>query len=474
MEERIGEHYATLLQGEGANLATGWARKGITKLLLAPTNAPWVVITLGVTFASFYGAAMLGKETHLEQVRHANLFAAIFFSLSYCFVGMGLGLFEKENRLSRYSVVRLNALAFMAALGIAVVLMVFVFFKNTGRFSLIYGSTAALISNLLFYTAVRKLLKNFPHRYVVLGEQTKITESIAEYLGSSPLGRHYSHMQRIRDFITQHREDNPEQLNEVLDRCHISDLVLTREVEHDSFATKVAMRAMQGGVRVVDEVKFYSELCRRIPIEYLSIPWVLNAGFDSQNPMKNLIKRTFDLILSGILIVLLAPLLVIIAILVKATSPGPVLYRQSRQGRFSKQFTIIKFRTMHVEDGAATTDQNDERITGMGRLLRPLHIDELPQLWNIFLGHMSFVGPRPESFEIVEKVREFVPVFEVRHMIRPGLTGLAQISQGKTDDSKQEIERKLSFDLYYLKNYSLFFDLWIMLRTFFTLARHAW
>ena len=157
-----------------------------------------------------------------------------------------------------------------------------------------------------------------------------------------------------------------------------------------------------------------------------------------------------------------------------------MLFKQTRQGRFSKPFTMIKFRTMRAadvaktEDNAPTTDHNDERVTSIGRLLRPLHLDELPQLWNIFTGHMSFVGPRPESIEIVEKVRQWTPVFEVRHMLRPGLTGLAQISQGKTDDAQDAIQRKLSFDLYYLKNYNILFDLWILLRTAFTLTKRAW
>ena len=155
----------------------------------------------------------------------------------------------------------------------------------------------------------------------------------------------------------------------------------------------------------------------------------------------------------------------LVALLIKASSAGPAFFKQRRQGRFSKPFNIIKFRTMYEQKAVATaTKQGDDRITKIGHVLRPVHLDELPQLWNIFVGQMSFVGPRPEASEILEKVRDLVPLFEVRHMIRPGLTGLAQISQGKTADGKEEIERKLSFDLYYLKNYSIFFDLWIMLR----------
>ena len=204
------------------------------------------------------------------------------------------------------------------------------------------------------------------------------------------------------------------------------------------------MQAMQGGVRVIDEVSFYSELCRRIPIEHLSVPWVASAGFDSQIPMKNLVKRSFDLVASALTLVVLSPVFLLVALLIKASSAGPVFFKQRRQGRFSKPFNIIKFRTMYEQKAVATaTKQGDDRITKIGHVLRPVHLDELPQLWNIFVGQMSFVGPRPEASEILEKVRDLVPLFEVRHMIRPGLTGLAQISQGKTADGKEEIERKL-------------------------------
>jgi lipopolysaccharide/colanic/teichoic acid biosynthesis glycosyltransferase len=106
--------------------------------------------------------------------------------------------------------------------------------------------------------------------------------------------------------------------------------------------------------------------------------------------------------------------------------------------------------------------------------LRPLHLDELPQLWNIFIGDMSFVGPRPAMIDTIKEIRSQIPLFEIRQMIRPGLTGLAQISQGYSLDSKDELYEKLGFDLFYIRHYSLAFDLWIMVRTAFNLAKKAW
>jgi lipopolysaccharide/colanic/teichoic acid biosynthesis glycosyltransferase len=128
----------------------------------------------------------------------------------------------------------------------------------------------------------------------------------------------------------------------------------------------------------------------------------------------------------------------------------------------------------HADREGAATQSLDPRVTPVGAWLRRFHLDELPQLWNILIGDMSFVGPRPEAMEIVQKLRNVVPLFEVRHWVKPGLTGLAQITQGKTLDGSEESARKLSFDLYYIRHSSLAFDLWILLRTAFVLRSRTW
>lgn len=191
--------------------------------------------------------------------------------------------------------------------------------------------------------------------------------------------------------------------------------------------------------------------------------------------MTNIVKRTIDFFGALILIVALSPLLLLIGLAIYVSSPGPALYTQIRQGRYSRPFRMIKFRSMTADhQGHEATRPGDLRVTAIGKLIRPLHFDELPQLLNILLGHMSFVGPRPEALQIVERTRVKLPIFEIRHMVRPGLTGLAQVSQGKTQDGLEEITEKLSFDLYYLRNYGLALDLLIALRTAFVLTRKTW
>jgi exopolysaccharide biosynthesis polyprenyl glycosylphosphotransferase len=168
----------------------------------------------------------------------------------------------------------------------------------------------------------------------------------------------------------------------------------------------------------------------------------------------------------GILLVL--PFLPIVAVLIKLTSPGPVLFRQRRVGERGREFTLIKFRTMcdnaEKETGPVWASENDPRITRLGALLRKIRIDEIPQLFNVLKGDMSFIGPRPERKEFVERLSEKIPYYGKRHFAKPGVTGWAQVKYpyGASDEDALE---KLRYDLYYIKNYSFTLDLIIILET---------
>ena len=156
-----------------------------------------------------------------------------------------------------------------------------------------------------------------------------------------------------------------------------------------------------------------------------------------------------------------------VAVAVRATSPGPAIFRQPRVGLLGMPFTIMKFRTMCKEseaNGAQWATENDSRITPLGKFLRKSRLDELPQLWNILLGQMSFVGPRPEQPTFVRSLRQAIPYYDQRHAVRPGLTGWAQVKY-PYGASVEESEEKLEFDLYYIKRMSVAFDLTIMFET---------
>lgn len=183
------------------------------------------------------------------------------------------------------------------------------------------------------------------------------------------------------------------------------------------------------------------------------------------------IKRSFDLCFSFILgIILLIPMLVI-ALIIKLDSPGPVLFRQERLGKCGRPFTMIKFRSMCVDaekDGPKWADREDKRCTKFGRALRKSRLDELPQLWNILIGNMSFVGPRPERACFYEEFDEYIPEFKHRLQVTPGLTGLAQINGGY----ELKPEEKIVYDMYYIRNRSFRLDLSCMFKTVTLMFTH--
>jgi lipopolysaccharide/colanic/teichoic acid biosynthesis glycosyltransferase len=185
-------------------------------------------------------------------------------------------------------------------------------------------------------------------------------------------------------------------------------------------------------------------------------------------------KRLVDILVSAAAIVLLAPFMAAIAVVIKLSSPGPVLFVQTRQGRFFEPFQMLKFRTMrHDSTDASFTRVGDDRVTAAGRSLRRFHLDELPQLFNILRGEMSLVGPRPEAVEFAQKMDVEIALYELRYLVRPGLTGHAQVKQGYAMDTVLDTREKLAYDLFYLCNYSLRLDLQILLRTLFVLTHGA-
>jgi len=187
-------------------------------------------------------------------------------------------------------------------------------------------------------------------------------------------------------------------------------------------------------------------------------------------------KRVFDVVLSLLALVLLSPLLLVVALLVRLSSPGPVLFRQERMGMDGRTFHILKFRTMRTDAeaaGATMASAGDPRRTPLGAFLRASSLDELPQLLNVFVGDMSLVGPRPERPVFIEEFKQRIPKYHLRHKVKAGITGWAQIHglRGQTS-----IEKRIEFDLYYIENWSLGLDVRILLRTVFGgfLSRHAY
>jgi exopolysaccharide biosynthesis polyprenyl glycosylphosphotransferase len=232
---------------------------------------------------------------------------------------------------------------------------------------------------------------------------------------------------------------------------------------------------LRRGCRVTNEATFYEKATGQILVDEINPHWFLFADLQVHCQRRQALKRAFDIVGAAIGMVVALPLLPIIAALIKLDDGGPVFYTQTRVGRNGRNFTLYKFRTMRV--GAESSKpvwavKNDSRVTRVGRFLRQTRIDELPQLFNILADHMSVVGPRPERPELVVELSEHIPYYNERHLIKPGLTGWAQIGF-RYGSSIEDAKRKLQFDLYYLKHISMELDMMILLRTLGVFLRGA-
>ena len=223
------------------------------------------------------------------------------------------------------------------------------------------------------------------------------------------------------------------------------------------------------GFRIIDLSKFYEYTWRKIPVFHLGAAWFfLSDGFSLvANRFRLRLKRLTDIIFSALLILITWPLLLITALMVKLDGSGAVIYQQIRTGKDGENFTIYKFRSMRQDaetEGAQWAQKNDQRITSVGKLIRLTRLDELPQLWNVLNGDMSFIGPRPERPEFNVELAKAIPYYNLRHIVRPGLTGWAQVLY-PYGASVEDAREKLQYDLFYIKNFTFFMDLQILLKT---------
>jgi sugar transferase (PEP-CTERM system associated) len=222
------------------------------------------------------------------------------------------------------------------------------------------------------------------------------------------------------------------------------------------------------GVTFTHLASVYEKYTGKIAIENLRPSWLIfSDGFQKSN-VQRWAKRTIDIVVASVGLVVALPLMALIAACVKVTSPGPVLYHQPRVGLRGRIFTVHKFRSMRRDaertTGAVWAKKNDERVTEIGRLLRRARLDELPQLWNVLRGDMSIVGPRPERPEFVSDLTRDIPFYGQRHVVRPGVTGWAQV-QYTYGASVEDAMEKLQYDLFYIKNRSIALDLFIIAKT---------
>ncbi|MGE0448709.1 MAG: TIGR03013 family XrtA/PEP-CTERM system glycosyltransferase [Vicinamibacterales bacterium] len=227
------------------------------------------------------------------------------------------------------------------------------------------------------------------------------------------------------------------------------------------------LQAKLSGVRVEDAATTYERLTGKILIDEIKPSWLIFSDGFRASRLTRAIKRVLDLVLAAVGVFAAAPLMLLTAFAVRLESPGPVLYRQERVGEAGRIFTLCKFRSMRADAENGTpiwATDGDQRVTRVGRFIRATRLDELPQLWNVLRGDMSFVGPRPERPFFVEQLAASIPFYMERHAVKPGLTGWAQVKY-RYGSSVEDAMEKLRYDLYYIKHLSIVFDLTIVMDT---------
>lgn len=259
-------------------------------------------------------------------------------------------------------------------------------------------------------------------------------------------------------------------LSDYVTRLNANEVVLALEERRGGIPLDDLLRVRTAGVHVNEITTFLERETGRVDLRSTNPSWLIfSDGFSSGRRLSSIAKRIFDIGASGILLILTMPLILVTAIVIKLESRGPAFYRQTRVGLFGQEFDMLKLRSMHADAEAGGkarwAEKDDPRITRVGRVIRMLRIDELPQVWTVLKGEMSFVGPRPERPSFVAELASKMPYYHERHMVKPGITGWAQINY-PYGASLQDARAKLEYDLYYAKNYSPFLDLVILLQTF--------
>jgi sugar transferase (PEP-CTERM system associated) len=260
---------------------------------------------------------------------------------------------------------------------------------------------------------------------------------------------------------------NLNEVQEIVAGCDVRCILISMPIYSPSLPTEFLLKCKLRGIQVIEVSEFYETLGKKVLLERLDPIQILLSDNLLMTRFRWLLKASSEKLIAIILLALASPVMLLTSLLIKATSKGPLLYRQVRVGKDGRLFQLMKFRSMTdgaERNGAVWAQVDDPRVTRVGKVIRKFRIDELPQLINVLRGDMAIVGPRPERPEFVEKLARQIPFYHNRHLVPPGITGWAQVvyPYGATVEDARE---KLRYDLYYIKNMSFFFDLMIVLST---------
>ena len=306
----------------------------------------------------------------------------------------------------------------------------------------------------LFYSLFSTCLLN---KTAIIGN-----EPLAQKLAKEIINRPYLGYKLVTLNIKQN-------LLSQIQKKKIDTLIVPNNLGKDAYLTENLYRCLPARINFIDWVKAYEMICNKIPVAFMTQTWFLKNLREGEKSLYDKLKRGGDIILAGFLLIITLPLWLLIALAIKLEDGQSIFYRQERIGKDDKPFWLLKFRSMKSEaeqkTGPVWAKKEDSRVTKIGKFLRQVHLDELPQMFNVLKGDISLVGPRPERPEFISQLAKGIPHYHIRHLIKPGFTGWAQI-KFKYGRSVMDSQEKFQYDLYYLKNRSIALDLGILLKTF--------
>jgi sugar transferase (PEP-CTERM system associated) len=381
--------------------------------------------------------------------------------------------------------IRELGLSLIQALGFAAILLAIIYIfvpkavVGTGTFLISVGIIIIIIVSWRFCYAMVLDRGLFNQRIILLGSADLIGNIKQEINERKDCG--YVIVAEVPDAKHKRKPNNPglknpqkiighkyEGLADLASAYSIERIVVALEEKRNNFPTQELLKCRVNGIEVIDGNSFYEMLTGKLVVKAINPSWLIFSEGFRKSRTRRVMKRLADLLLASIMLLTFLPLIAVIALLIKIDSKGPVIFSQDRVGQNGKIYRMHKFRSM-VEDaekmsGPVWALAGDKRITRVGKIIRKLRMDELPQLWNILKGEMSFVGPRPEREHFVKELAELIPYYRERHTVKPGLSGWAQVSYPYGASVDDAVE-KLNYDLFYIKNMSFFMDLMIVLRT---------
>ena len=444
----------------------------IAALFLAELGAV-ALSFLAAIFIRFSGfsSTMAAFEATVGPLWSRGLLVTAVFSISLA----ALGLYQLRQRARFHGVL----IRLLMAVILAETVLTLIFYALPGMFvgrgvTYLTGGFALIALAITRYGFFRLVDEDFFKRRVLVWGAGSRAASIAQRLRRRTDQRGFRIVQYIRTpgdsaAVSGARVmESQSDLVRLALRHRVEEIVVAMDDRRTGFPTAELLECRLRGIQVTEVLTFLERESGRVSVELMHPSWLIFSNGFRCDLFRLVSKRCFDIVVSLGILLLTVPVWFVTALLIYLTDRGPIFYRQTRVGQNGRRFHMLKFRSMRVDaeaDGQALwASPGDTRITMVGRVIRKLRIDELPQVFNVLVGHMSFVGPRPERPEFVEKLAEAIPFYAERHFVKPGITGWAQVrySYGASEKDARE---KLEYDLYYVKHHTLAFDLIVLLLT---------